>query len=374
LPVCVVVGEQLVALGDHCRFGVGEGGEVADADDLAWPVRARLVWSRGPSNATFASASVGSCVWSMQPPPPELTDQLIESYQTLGLPMPEVFTVWTSFPMNGNNIATWIDPLGNDVTGIGFEDVFPADGLKDPSDLPTRAVLLHNNILAMPERASVVNAPVDGYARYLFLLELSHVWGPRVRVPMPNEGELIGFPSHWSFFMDAGGSPAGGNVWTDNGDGTFTVVPGDPATLKYSMIDLYLMGLASPDEVEPFGVLTNVTVPRMPTDPNFGGAFSAQSFPWFDRHAAPFRVTATRRGLTVDDVIAANGVRTPEAGVKTSYTVAIVLLVPENADAATIAAAENAFAPIADSLAPAFADATRQRGTLEIVTKTTPRT
>ena len=81
---------------------------------------------------------------------------------------------------------------------------------------------------------------------------------------------------------------------------------------------------------------------------------------------------ATR--LTVDDVIAANGVRTPEAGVKTSYTAAIVLLVPENADAATIAAAEKAFAPIAESLAPAFADATSQRGTLEIVTKTKRRT
>ena len=317
----------------------------------------------------------GHAAKATQLPPLDLMrDQLFESYQALGLPMPEVFTVWTSFPMNGNDYATYIDPRGNDVTGIGFEDVFPTDGQKDPPVPPTRAVLWHNNILAMPQRASLHNAPVDGYARYLFLLELSHLWGPHVTVPMPNEDELIGFPFHWSFFMDAGGSPAGGNLWTDNGDGTFTVVPGDPATVKYSMIDLYLMGLASPDEVEPFGVLTNVIVPMMPTDPVWGGAYSGRSFPWFDRHAAPFKVTATRRGLTVDDVIAANGVRTPEAGVKTSYTAAIVLLVPENADAATIAAAEKAFAPIAESLAPAFADATSQRGTLEIVTKTTRRT
>ena len=220
----------------------------------------------------------GHAAKATQLPPLDLMrDQLFESYQALGLPMPEVFTVWTSFPMNGNDYATYIDPRGNDVTGIGFEDVFPTDGQKDPPVPPTRAVLWHNNILAMPQRASLHNAPVDGYARYLFLLELSHLWGPHVTVPMPNEDELIGFPSHWSFFMDAGGSPAGGNLWTDNGDGTFTVVPGDPATVKYSMIDLYLMGLASPDEVEPFGVLTNVIVPMMPADPVWGGAYSGRS-------------------------------------------------------------------------------------------------
>ena len=31
--------------------------------------------------------------------------------------------------------------------------------------------------------------------------------------------------------------------------------------MKFSMIDLYLMGLATPAEVTPFGVLENVTPP-----------------------------------------------------------------------------------------------------------------
>jgi hypothetical protein len=35
-------------------------------------------------------------------------------------------------------------------------------------------------------------------------------------------------------------------AWTDNGDGTYTVVPGDPATVRFSDLDLYLMGSRRP--------------------------------------------------------------------------------------------------------------------------------
>jgi hypothetical protein len=167
--------------------------------------------------------------------------------------------------------------------------------------------------------------------------------------------------------MDATGSPAGGNVWKDNGDGTFTVSGQTPATIRYSMLDLYLMGLASANEVAPFGVLENAVPPVGSTDPFTKQPYGASSFPWFG--AAPFTVPATRRTLTTADVIAANGVRTPDASASPkSWKLGIVLMVGASATAAEVSAAEALFEPIAASLAPAFHDATSGRGSMVLVT------
>jgi MYXO-CTERM domain-containing protein len=298
---------------------------------------------------------------------------LLAQYAEAGLELPEIFSVWTSFPMNGNVYATYIDPRANDVTGIGFEDVFPPTGLKTPSDPPLRAILWHNDFTAMGPRASLHRSDADAsaYSRYLFLLELSHLWGPDIRLPDPDPGQAIGFSFHWSFFLDRPG-PAGGNTWTDNGDGTYTVVPGDPATVRFSDLDLYLMGLAEASEVAPFQVLEPSDVPTTPTDPFWGGAHSERSFPWFDATNEPLTVSATPRALTVDDVIAANGVRTPAAGEKTSFTLGVVLMVPGDATDAEIAEASAAFERVAAALPGHFDDATQGRGTLELVTLTTP--
>jgi hypothetical protein len=304
------------------------------------------------------------------PPITKMRATLMSAYEATGLPIPEVLSVWTTFPMTGNDFATYIDPRANDVTGVGLEQVFPGDGTFTSTDPPNRAILWHNNLLAIDDRAGLHRAAPDGYARYLFLLELSHLFGPQLAVPSPNPDALVGFPFHWSFFMDAGGSPSGGNVWTDNADGTFTVGVGDPATLQYSMLDLYLWGLAEPSEVPPFGVIEPTDVPATPADPFWGGAYAAHSFPWFDGSAAPFTVTGTRRALTIEDVVAANGPRVPGAGTKTSWSIGIVLMVGADATDAEVAGAMAVMDPFADSVATAFADATRGRGTLEVLTVT----
>jgi hypothetical protein len=291
---------------------------------------------------------------------------LLEAYEAAGLPMPEVLSVWTTFPMNGSDFGTYIDPRANDVTGIGLEETFPPDGTKESQTPPLRAILWHNNVRALPERASLHRASEDGYGRYLFLLELSHLWGPDIAVPAPDPAALIGFSYHWSFFSDQP-SPAGGNEWIDNGDGTFTVVPGEPSTVAFNPLDLYLMGLAPPDEVPPFGVLDPTEVPAAPSDPFWGGTFAARSFPWFDELNPPMTVTATRRTLTIDDVIAANGPRVPASGSKSSWTLGVVLVVPEDATDAELDAAAQDFEPFASQLAPAFADATAGLGSLEVV-------
>jgi MYXO-CTERM domain-containing protein len=290
---------------------------------------------------------------------------LLALYTAAGQPLPDVLSVWTTFNFAGGSVGTIFDPLALPTAGIGLEQYgYPKKTPMPPLD----TVLYHNNVLKLDARAKLQNAPVDGFARYLFLLELSHRFGPALAVPPPAPDALIGFPFHWSYWMDAGGSPSGGNGWKDNGDGTFSVVPANPKTLSFSMLDLYIMGLATKDEVPPFGVLENVVAPMGVKDPLWGGAYAAHSFPWFDAQT-PFTVTATRRTLTIDDVITANGTRDPAAGAApTSWNLGIVLLTSSKDDDAAVASAEALFDPIASDLAPAFHDATKGRGTLNVVT------
>ncbi len=297
-------------------------------------------------------------------------DKLLELYAATGLELPEIMSVWTTFPLGGgtDGVSTYFDAFAADAKGIGLQSFYPPDGLLTSKKPPLRSILWHNDVTVLSQRANIQKVPVASFGRYLFLLELSHNWGPAAQVPAPNAGELVGFPFHWSFFMDAGGSPAGGNQWKDNGDGTYTTIAADASKLGYSKLDLYLMGLAPASSVPPFGVLENVTVPATPTDPLWQGAYAAHSFPWFDASSS-LTVTATRRVLTIDDVVTANGARDPAAGASpTSWKLGVVLLVEGTATADQVAAQKAGFDPIASGFAPAFHEATSGLGTLEVVT------
>jgi hypothetical protein len=306
--------------------------------------------------------------------PALVLDTVSGLYDKTKAPRPDILSVWTAFDMDKSQVETLFDPAGNDVKGIGLEQYYAGDGTMTSDYPPLRAMLLHNNVLALPSRATLQHAPTEAFGDYIFLLELSHVWGPGIKVPpAPDAGagadnELIGFPFHWSFWMDSGGSPAGGNRWKDNGDGTYSIAEQSPADITYSMLDLYLMGLADPSEVTPFGVLESAVPPPDAKDPFTGRAYNQESFPWFG--GTPFTVTATRRTITIDDVIAKNGARTPaRASSPQSFKLGIALVVAQNATDADVAKAEAAMDVLAVRLAPAFARATRGRGTLDVVTK-----
>lgn len=304
--------------------------------------------------------------------PSAISKSIMAKYKKAGLPLPDVLSVWTSFPMGGGDIETRFIPLSNDVTGINLESAYGGDGTMESSYAPTRSILLHNDVTAFERRATVQGATLDGFGRYIFLLELSHNWGPQVRLPTEGgaaENGLIGFDFHWSFWMDAGGSPAGGNAWTDNGNGTFSASGQSMSKVQFSMLDLYLMGLATPDEVPPFGLLEKTVAPKDMLDPSFGGTpkpYAARSFPYWGEKA--LTVQATRRTITIDDIIAANGSRSPLSW-DGKLTLGIVLMTSASATSEEIAAAEATFEPTAASLAPAFKDATRGRGTMTLVTE-----
>jgi MYXO-CTERM domain-containing protein len=296
-----------------------------------------------------------------------IQNRLFELYASTGSEVPNVVSVWTTFPFAGSQIGTYFMPWGAHVKGIGLEAFYPGGLLTSPHP-PLDAILMHNDVTALAARAQKQHAPEEGFASYLFLLELSHLWGPALKIPGTNKNQLVGFPFHWSFWMDAGGSPAGGNVWKDNGDGSYTAVAQAPGAMKYSMVDLYIMGLAGREEVSPFGVLEGAVPPAGVTDPLWGGVYAAHSFPWFDG-ASPFTVTATRKEITIDDVIAATGERDPAFGASpTSWKLGIMLVVADKDTPEEVDAVKAVFDPIAASLAPAFHDATSQRGTLDVVT------
>src|SRR6185437_10651127 len=134
--------------------------------------------------------------------------------------------------------------------------------------------------------------------------EMGHRWGVSVSAKVNGENIVLG-PVHWTRGLQAPvafpyqrpveASAMGGGVWQDNRDGTFTQLDDDyyvPAT-GYSYLDLYLMGMISASEVPDFFILRNL-VPA---------GKDANGHPIFK---------ADRTNLTVQDVIAAEGPRTPD--------------------------------------------------------------
>lgn len=134
--------------------------------------------------------------------------------------------------------------------------------------------------------------------------EMGHRWSAFVSAKVGNETIPLG-PTHWSRGLQAPvpfpyvrpteASIMGGGVWQDNFDGTFTQLDDDyyvPAT-GYSYLDLYLMGLISPAEVPDFFILRNLVST---------GKRDANGHPLF---------TADRTKVTIQDVIAAEGPRSP---------------------------------------------------------------
>lgn len=130
----------------------------------------------------------------------------------------------------------------------------------------------------------------------------------------PHPAQSSHLPAAFSWLLDQDSSSMGGTTWLDNRDGTFTSPP-EGTYYSYSWIELYLMGLASPSEVTPWWFVDDNETLRAPYFPPSGTTFPG-----------------TRRSLNVDDVIRANGPRTPAyPNAETHFRVAFVLLGrPEN--------------------------------------------
>jgi len=135
--------------------------------------------------------------------------------------------------------------------------------------------------------------------------EVGHRWGAYASAKVQGQTIPLGTWPHWDrglqapvafpYSLPTEASTLGGSVWQDNLDGTYTQRRDGyfvPAT-GYSYLDLYLMGLISASEVPDFFILKNL----VPAGKDADG------------HAV-FKGERTK--ITVQDVIAAEGTRSPD--------------------------------------------------------------
>jgi hypothetical protein len=118
--------------------------------------------------------------------------------------------------------------------------------------------------------------------------------------------------AHWSFNFHSDASLLEGNRIADNGDGTFLTTG---AVEGFSALDQYLMGLRGPGEVDPVFYVANSSVSRSAL-PRVG-----------------VTLRGSRRNVTVEELISAEGRRTPDDTVaQRLYRFAFVLIVPVGAE------------------------------------------
>jgi hypothetical protein len=176
---------------------------------------------------------------------------------------------------------------------------YPPEGTTDSNN--------HNvgfYIRQLSRRSTNGKIPPYDYAMSQIGHEMGHRWAAFVSAKVNGESIQLG-PTHWARGLQAPvafpyqrpteASAMGGGVWQDNLDGTFTQLDDDyyvPAT-GWSYLDLYLMGLAAPEEVPDFYILRNLS--QAGKDANGHSIFKAD-----------------RTKVSIQDVIAAEGTRLPD--------------------------------------------------------------
>ncbi len=154
--------------------------------------------------------------------------------------------------------------------------------------------------------------------------------------------------AHWSFFFDSDASLLYGSDWVEGPPGAWTA---QSSQRRYSWLDLYLMGLATPAEVTPMTVL----------EPAPGTPFTPTDLP----PPIGTKITATAKTFGIGAVIAANGARVPDAAhAQKAFRAAFVLLLPPGQSIPTPAQVDYVDA-VRRRLANEFFFLTRGRAVME---------
>jgi hypothetical protein len=189
---------------------------------------------------------------------------------------------------------------------LAFHLAFNAAGLDGTGrwpaltpDIGVRSVIWMNGV-------GVVHPYGEVYHRWVFAHELGHAWLSYAWLDLGDgpEDTLLGRQrAHWSFFLNTPNSPMEGNAWIDHGDGTFSVDVEAPS--RFSTLDLYMMGLAEPEEVEPTFFI----------EVEGESLYERESSPMHKRlgDPEPAVVEGRRVDVSLDDIVAVIGERPPEA-------------------------------------------------------------
>jgi uncharacterized protein (TIGR03437 family) len=257
----------------------------------------------------------------------------------------------TDFDFDLGGGFAFYDPLRNDATGIGLPVENP-DTTSLYGSRKLEGVLNLSNLAGLYPPLPTTRFLGANHALSIMGQEQGHRWLSFVRYP-GNDTLLLGRDdAHWSFFMNiesSTSSPAArrsssaeGNVWRDNGNGTFTSVN---LIDGFSRLDHYLMGLRPASDVPDTFVITNPS----------GSGRSRESNP-----APNVTTNGSRQAVTINQIIQANNSRSPNStAARKSFRAAVILLVRQGTQptAATLdkvtlyrLAWESYFAQSTDSL------------------------
>ncbi len=224
----------------------------------------------------------------------------------------------TDFNFDLGSAFAFYLPLRNDATGIGEQPGESAEAISTGSQR-IQGILNLSNISSSYPASPTTRFLGANHALSIMGQEQGHRWLSYVAFPGSPLLLLGRDDAHWSFFMNIEStissaaaprsSSAEGNVWRDNGNGTFTstnLVDG------YSRLDQYLMGLRPASEVPDTFVISNPS----------GSGRTRNSNP-----APNVTTSGTRTNVSVSQIIQANGARTPDSSTsRKAFRAAVVLL------------------------------------------------
>jgi len=212
--------------------------------------------------------------------------------------------LFTDFDVSLGGAYAFEVNVSNDVRGLG--DLLPGGGDGDDLFDNTSSFGSAGRLQSFMHMGEIRRYPEDPYgvlsgtgsarsAVGLLAHEAGHRW--LAFAQFMDEGvrsvALLGRQlAHWSFFMDSDASFMEGNDWQDNGDGTFTTVA---AIERYSALDLYLMGFVPPEDIASFFLVTD-------PDPERAAGSAPQ---------VGVTVSGEAKWVTIDDIVAAQGLRDP---------------------------------------------------------------
>jgi hypothetical protein len=207
---------------------------------------------------------------------------------------------WTDTRVTDSGTFAYETTVKNAIRGIGQTTADQAADYGSAGRLAS--VVLMDTLTKYPADP---NARVNGENTSLSLVahETGHRWGATLRfrdAEGTSDAWLGRQLAHWSFFTDSDASVLEGNAIEDQGGSFHTGAP----SLRYSPFDLYAMGLLAESEVAPAFYVDSPVI----TDPT-SGAFSRESAP-----RSGVTMTGTARVVTIAQVVAAMGARSPAAG------------------------------------------------------------
>ncbi len=191
-------------------------------------------------------------------------------------------------------------PVANDVLGLGAGLAATVFDERPASSL--------DGLIFLGEPRQLIAAG-EAYFREAFLHELAHRWLAYADIAHPQlePNALRGRQgAHWNYFSSTGSSPMEGNDWEETSAGVFRTRVPEARTLRFSELDLYLMGLLPLHEVPPLRLLRPIEVLSPP-----GLALSASSPP-ARRNGIEVTVRAETIELNIDTVLQGSGPRSPE--------------------------------------------------------------